>query len=299
MATQQFPEANLQNRESLSKLQAKTIDFVYRFQKDMRDFVNVLGLMNETPVTEGYTIKTKIADTKVDLKDGNVAEGDLIPLSKVEFKEGASFELSTKKWRAAATYEAIQKYGYENAVDRADNEILERIRADIRKEMFEFLKTSAKTQATVKSGSLQGAVATAWGYLEGLFESANETVVFAHPMDVAKYLGEASITMQTAFGVSYLNAFSNTKIIVSNFVEQGTILATVPKNITLFYIPANSEGGRAFGMVSDQSGYIGLTRKEDLRNATINSLFTSGIKLAPEVENGIVKVEIGEDTPTV
>lgn len=299
MATRNYPELNLQNQQSLSALQAKTIDFVYRFEKDIRDFVNVLGLMNETPVTEGYTVKTKVADAEVDLQDGDVEEGHLIPLSRVEFKGGTSFELKSKKWRAATTYEAIQRYGFENAVDRRDNEIMERIRTDIRNGMFSFLTESATTEASVKAGSLQGAVATAWGYLEGLFESANETIVFAHPMDIAKYLGDASISMQTTFGVSYLEAFSNTKIIASNFVEQGTIIATVPKNINLFYIPANSEGGRAFGMVSDQSGFIGLTRKENLEDASINSLFTSGIKLVPEIENGVVKVEIGDDTPTV
>lgn len=299
MATRNYPEPNLQDQQSLSTLQAKTIDFVYRFEKDIRDFVNVLGLMEETPVTEGYTVKTKVADPEVTLQDGNVEEGHLIPLSRVEFKEGSSFELKSKKWRAATTYEAIQRYGFENAVDRRDNEILERIRSDIRTGMFSFLNEIATTEASVKAGSLQGAVATAWGYLEGLFESANETLVFAHPMDIAKYLGDASISMQTTFGVSYLEAFSNTKIIASNFVEQGTITATVPKNIDLFYIPANSEGGRAFGMVSDQSGFIGLTRKENLEDASINSLFTSGIKLMPEIENGVVKVEIGSGTPTV
>lgn len=299
MKSMNYPEPNIQDSKTLSPLQAKSIDFAYQFGKDMRDFINVLGIMTEQPVTEGYTIKTKVADAEVDLQDGNVPEGEIIPLSKVTFKDATPVEIDSKFWRKNTTYQAIQRYGQENAIDRADGEIVDRIKSDIRKEMFAFMSGEATPVESVRKGSLQGAVAGAWGALEKLFESANETVVFANPMDIARYLGEAQVTTQVAFGVTYLDAFTGTCILASNQVPEGTILATVPRNLHLFYIPAASEGGNAFEMISDDTGFIGLTRSMRTENASIDTLFTSGIKIVPEIANGIVKVEIGQKAPTV
>ena len=291
-ATPTYPEENLQDRASLSLLEAKTIDFVYRFNKDMRDFLNILNLFNKRPVTEGYTITTKVADDSAVLADGNVAEGDIIPLSYATFGEGSSFRLDSKKWRKVTTYEAIQEYGFSEAVDRTDRAVINEIQKGIRQDLFDFIDTTAVAEESVASGSLQGAVATAWGYLEQLFEGSNNTIVFANPLDVATYLANSDISMQSAFGVTYLQAFTNTTIIVSNAVERGNILATVPENLTFFYIPANSEGGNAFSLRSDDEGWIGVGRQQTNMNLTIESVFVTGIKLAAEIENGLVKIPI-------
>lgn len=295
MATRDFPELNLQSTSTLAQLEAKTIDFIYRFQEDMRDFQNVLGLFNLQPVTEGYTIKTKIAEDTVELQDGEVEEGAIIPLSMVEFGEGGQVELTTNKWRKVTTYEAIQKYGFDNAVDRTDRAIINEIQSTIRNDIFGYVDTNAVATDTLVAGSLQGAVATAWGTLEALFEGANRTIVFANPMDIANYIANADVSTQTTFGISYLQAFSNTTILASNKVAQGEILATVPENLTLYYIPANSEGGNAFGLRSDETGMIGVGRQQVNANMTIESIFASGIRILPEFENGLVKVNIGTE----
>lgn len=292
-----FPEENIQDRETLSVLEAKTIDFVYRFNKDMRDFLNVLGLFNQRQVTEGYTINTKVAEDSAVLADGNVPEGEIIPLSYATFGEGASVKMTSKKWRKVTTYEAIQEYGFDEAVNRADRAVIGEIQAGVRNDLFDFVNNNAVLESSVAAGSLQGAVATAWGYLESLFEGANNTLAFVNPMDIAKYIATSDITLQTAFGVTYLQGFTNTTIIASNAVEQGTILATVPENLTLFYIPANSEGGQAFDLRTDESGWIGVGRDKENKTASIESIFITGIKLLPEIENGLVKVQIEEVTP--
>ena len=291
-AAPSYPESNLQTTSTMALLEAKTIDFIYRFEKDMRDFINVLGVFNQQPVTEGYTIKTKVALDTVTLQDGDVPEGDIIPLSKVEFGEGDSFEMSSKFWRKSTTYQAIQKYGFDQAVDRTDRGIISEIQKSIRNDVFSYIDENAAATESVASGSLQGAVATAWGTLEALFEGANRTIVFANPLDVAKYIAGSDVTTQSAFGISYLEAFTNTTILVSNAVERGEILATVPENLTLFYIPANSEGGQAFNLRSDESGFVGVGRQQVNMNATIESIFTSGIRILPEIANGMVKIPI-------
>lgn len=296
-AAQSYPEKNLQDRASLSLLEAKTIDFVYRFSKDTRDFLNILNLFNKRPVTEGYTITTKIAEDSAVLADGNVAEGDIIPLSYAKFGEGSSFKLKTKKWRKVTTYEAIQEFGFSGAVDRTDRAVTNEIQKGIRNDLFSFMDNQAVVEESVASGSLQGAVATAWGYLELLFEGSNNTIVFANSLDVATYLANSDVTMQSAFGINYLQAFTNTTIIVSNAVKRGNILATVPENLTFFYIPANSEGGEAFSLRSDDEGWIGIGRQQTNMNLTIESVFVTGIKLAAEIENGLVKIPIAGTTP--
>lgn len=291
-ATRSYPEQNLQSASTMELLEAKTIDFLYRFGKDMRDFLNVLSLFNQRAVTEGYTITTKVAQDTAELADGNVPEGAIIPLSFAKFGEGSSVRMQSKKWRKVTTYEAIQEYGFDEAVDRTDRAVINEIQKGIRNDLFDFVDTKAVLEESLAAGSLQGAVATAWGYLEQLFEGSNHTIVFANPIDIATYLANKDISMQTAFGITYLQAFTNTTIISSNAVEKGQILATVPENLTLFYIPANSEGGQAFNLRTDDSGYIGIGRQQTNMNVTIESIFITGVKLMAEIENGLVKVPI-------
>lgn len=288
---------NEQFTPTLSALDAKTIDFVYRFGNDMRDFLNVLGLFNTRAVVEGYTINTKVADDSAVLADGNVGEGDIIPLSYATFGEGTSVRMGSKKWRKVTSYEAIQEYGFDEAVDRTDRAVINEIQAGIRTDLFDFVDSKAVLQDTVATGSLQGAVATAWGYLEQLFEGSNSTIAFVNPMDIAKYIGTSDITMQTSFGITYLQGFTNTVIIASNKVTKGTILATVPENLTFYYIPANSEGGQAFDLRTDDSGWIGVGRDKTNQNLTVESIFVTGVKILPEIENGLVKVNIDAEVP--
>lgn len=288
---------NEQFTPTLSALDAKTIDFVYRFGNDMRDFLNVLGLFNTRAVVEGYTINTKVADDSAVLADGNVGEGDIIPLSYATFGEGTSVRMGSKKWRKVTSYEAIQEYGFDEAVDRTDRAVINEIQAGIRTDLFDFVDSKAVLQDTVATGSLQGAVATAWGYLEQLFEGSNSTIAFVNPMDIAKYIGTSDITMQTSFGITYLQGFTNTVIIASNKVTKGTILATVPENLTFYYIPANSEGGQAFDLRTDDSGWIGVGRDKTNQNLTVESIFVTGVKILPEIENGLVKVNIDSEVP--
>ena len=288
--------ANEQFTPTLSALDAKTIDFVYRFGNDMRDFLNVLGLFNKRAVVEGYTINTKVADDSAVLADGNVEEGQIIPLSYATFGEGTSVRMGSKKWRKVTSYEAIQEYGFDEAVDRTDRAVINEIQAGIRTDLFDFVDSKAVLQDTVATGSLQGAVATAWGYLEQLFEGSNSTIAFVNPMDIAKYIGTSDITMQTSFGITYLQGFTNTVIIASNKVTKGTILATVPENLTFYYIPANSEGGQAFDLRTDDSGWIGVGRDKTNQNLTVESIFVTGVKILPEIENGLVKVNIDAET---
>lgn len=289
--------ANEQFQNTFTPLEAKSIDFVYRFGESLRDLQNILGITNLQPVMEGYTVKTKIAPSAVTLADGNVAEGELIPLSKVEFKDGGSFELTTQKWRKRTSYEAIQRFGQDVAIDLTDNEILKEVQRNIHNDLLAFTNENAVVGDVASTNGLQGAVASAWGNLERLFEGqADRFIVFANPMDIATYLGNSNIQMQTVFGLTYLEGFLNTTIIASNNVTPGQIIATVPKNLNMYYIPANSEGGSAFGLHSDNTGLVGMKHSLVDDRVSYDTIFVTGVKLVPEIENGIVKIDITDGT---
>lgn len=292
--------ANEQFKDTFSPLEAKTVDFVYKFGESLRNLQNILGITNLQKVTEGYTVKTKVIPDVVELANGTVAEGEVIPLSKVTFKEGSSFELETKKWRKRTSYEAIQKYGQDIAIDRTDQSILKEVQKNIQKDLLAFTNENAVAGEIASTNGLQGAVASAWGNLEKLFEGqADRFIVFAHPLDIATYLGTANIQMQTEFGITYLEGFLNTVIIASTNVKQGEIIATVPDNLNLFYIPANSEGGSAFGLYSDPSGLVGMKHSLVDDRVSYDTIFVTGVKLVPEIENGVVKITINGEAEEV
>ena len=142
------------------------------------------------------------------------------------------------------------------------------------------------------SGSgLQAALANTWGVLAGLWEDdAVESVYFLNPMDVADYLGGAQVTMQTAFGMNYIENFLGLgTVIINSAVPQGKIYATAKENIVLYYVNVSSgEIAQAFGLTTDETGYIGIHEYADNDTARVMDLVMSGVTFFPERIDGIV-----------
>lgn len=294
-ASPSYPETDLQTVETLNGLVPKEIVFVSSFAEQLQGLAKILGISRLMPVQEGMKVKL-YGGLEAELKDGNVAEGDLIPLSKVTPKEAEEKEIKLKKWRKATSAESIQTYGFSEAIDRTDTALVREIQKAIRDELFTTFTTSAKS-ATIAGKGLQGAVAGAWGALNTLFEDdVLTTVVFANPMDVAEYIGTQPISMQTTFGVTYLNAFTNTVVISTSQIKKGTVYATVADNLVLAYVSANGAAGQAFQLTSDDTGFIGMKHFLHHETATHQTLFMSGILIFPERLDGIVSVDL-TDTP--
>ncbi len=288
-------ETNLQTTEVLKNFKAIEIDYVNRFEKNLKDFARVLGITRLIPVAEGVTLKMYKAP-KVTLADGTVAEGELIPLSKVEPQVAETKEIGLKKWRKATSAEAIQKYGQANAVNLTDGAMIKEIQSNIRKDLFGLVKTTGSTEATnLKVGTLQGALATAWGQLTVLFEDdAVGVVVFANPMDIAQQIADKELTLETRFGLNYYTDATGTVVFATTQIEAGTIYATAPENLQIAYINArNSEIQKSFQMTPDDTGFIMIGHEIKRDNATVETTAYSGILMFPERLDGIVKVAIG------
>lgn len=297
MATQNYPENNLQDTLSLENLEARSIDYVYRFGENFSKFIEALGITRQIPVQEGFTIKLYSAPT-VELADGNVAEGDLIPLSKVTPQVHTTKEINLKKYRKVTTFEAIQKYGANEAITITDDAMVKEVQKGIRTDLFNLIKDNGGTETNLNGGTLQGALATAWGALETLFEDDTVRVIaFVNPMDIAKEIANKDLTLENQFGLNYYTTVTGTVVFSSTQIPRGEVYATVADNLQVAYISSNSEGYRQFGMTTDQFGYIGMAHDRQLNNVTVETVLVSGILMFPERVDGVIKIEIGTATP--
>ena len=264
-----------------------SIDYVNRFSKGIQELQKALGITNLIPVPQGGTIKTyKFVK---DVKNGVVAEGDTIPASNIKRQLDQTIELPLKKYRRVTSAEAIQLRGRDRAINEADAQLIGTIQNGIRSDL---IASVATTTAAAKNGkTLQAAMANLWATLTAKFEgydgfdtdAANPFVFFVNPLDVADYLGTATVTTQNAAGITYLK----------DFLGLGTIFGTAAMNLNLAYVPANgSDLASTFGLTSDATGFVGITHNIDTKTATCDTLVMSGVKIFPEITDGVVKAEI-------
>lgn len=154
-----YPEPNTQMQDNFTNLEAKSIDYTYRFGENFSKFIEVLGITRQIPVQEGFTITMYSAPT-VELADGNVGEGELIPLSKVTPQPASTKEVSLNKFRKVTTAEAIQRYGRDEAINMTDDALIREVQKGIRDNLFEAIKTHGTEQDNLNAGTLQGALAS-------------------------------------------------------------------------------------------------------------------------------------------
>jgi hypothetical protein len=277
-------ETNLITQEDLARV--RMIDFNLMFNGSLTKMTEALGITRKITVQDGAVLKQlKVTGT---LESGVVAEGELIPLSKYETEEITVGEVKLNKWRKSTSAEAILKGGYDQAVGATTDQMLKDIQKTIRTSLFTFMGTGT---GTAEGTGLQASLANAWGKLAVLFEDdAVDTVYFVNPLDVADYLGSATITMQTAFGMSYIENFLGLgTVMLNSSVPQGKFYATAKDNIIMYYVNVNtSELGRVFSLTTDETGYIGINEYPDKDTATVDDLVMSGVTFFPERIDGIV-----------
>ena len=264
----------------------RMIDFNYQFTGSLRKFMEAMGITRKVAVQEGSVLKAlKVTGT---LENGVVAEGELIPLSKYQTEEVAVGEAVLHKWRKGTTAEAILKGGYEQAVGETTDKMVKDVQKKIRGDLFAFMATGTGEAAGT---GLQAALANAWGNLQVLWEDdAVETVYFLNPLDVADYLGTAQVTMQNAFGMSYIENFLGLgTVFLTSAVAKGTFYATAKENVVAYYINvASGDIASAFQLTTDETGYIGIREYADEDHARVMDLVMSGVTFFPERLDGVV-----------
>lgn len=282
-------ETNTIMKEDVARVRA--VDFNYQFTGNLNKFMELLGITRKIAVQEGTTLKAlKVTGT---LESGVVAEGELIPLSHYETQEVPMGEAKLNKWRKGTTAEAILKGGYEQAVGATTDKAVKDIQKGIRTSFVAYL---ANGTGKANGASLQEALADGWGQLQVLWEDdAVETVYLLNPLDVADYLGSAQVTMQTVFGLNYIENFLGLgTVILSSNVPKGKYYATAKENIIAYYVNvASGDIASAFKLTVDETGYIGIREYLDEDHARVMDLIMSGIDFFPERIDGIVVGTIG------
>ena len=265
-------ETNLIKKNDLAR--EREMEFVDQFGYSIKKLVEALGVTRKIPKQAGTVLKAYKASGT--LQSGDVGEGETIPLSHYKVEPVNYAEITLKKWRKATSAEAITDRGYDQAVEMTTTEMLRDVQRSIRKSFFDFLATGS---GAVSGKDFQSVLAQAWGNLQVLFEDDEiGAVYFLNPLDVADYLASANITLQTAFGMTY----------VENFLGLGTVI---------YYIPViGADLNEAFAFTSDATGYIGIHEQPDYTNMTASDTVVNGMVLFAERLDGVVVGSIDNGT---
>ena len=277
-------EANLIKKADLAK--AREIEFTYNFSENVRKLMEALGVTRKIAKQAGTVLKAyKAVGT---LENGEIGEGETIPLSKYATEPVTFGEITLKKWRKATSAEAIVERGYDQAVEMTTDRMLRDVQKAIRADLFTYL---GKGTGTASGANFQAVLAQAWGQLQVKYEDdAIQAVYFVNPLDIADYLAEASIATQTAFGMTYVEDFLGLGTVIMNAsVPKGKVYATAKENIVLYYIPVNgADLGEAFDFTSDETGYIGIHETPDYTNMTASDTVVNGMVFFAERIDGVV-----------
>lgn len=282
---------------------ARVIDFVTRFARNWEHLREILGIMRPIRKEPGAILKSKTAS--VTLQSGNVGEGEEIPYSKATVIETPYEEMTVEKYAKAVSIEAIKTYGYDVAVGMTDDAFLYELQDNVTRRFYAYLNTGKLASSET---TWQRALAMAKGLVINKFKQIHRTVTnvvgFANVLDLYDYLGDANITVQTAFGFQYVQnfmGFSTVFLLSDEEIPRGRVIATPVENIVLYYVdPSTSDFARA-GLVYTTDGetnLIGFHVEGNYHTAVSESFAIMGMTLFAEYLDGIAVIDV-DTTPTL
>lgn len=256
------------------------------------------GIADYTPVADPGGADNPAQSGWYELLDSSgtgYVEGDEVSLSKYALEKHPIGEFQVIPYRRLTTAQAIMKGGFENAVLRQDRRMVQDIRGGILERFFTTLGDSATfvSDASYADQPLQAALeytdATLLGAMEDNKDSTDRIVHFVNRFDIAEYLANATITTQTAFGMTYLESFLGvTDIFVTNRVGKGTIIATPAENIHLYGLDYGELATAGLSYTVSDSGLIGVHHEAAYDRASCETHAMVGCSLVPEISTYIV-----------
>lgn len=273
----------------------REVDFVTSFGRDITALTEIMGISRPIRKANGTVLTAKRATGE--LQSGIVAEGDIIPLSQFEVDPVSFDPIQLQKYRKAVTIESIEKFGLETAIGMTDEEFKIQLQDEVLAPLYNFLLGG---QLTSEESSFQMAVAMSIGRVKDAFKKmhrqATGVAVFANTLDVYEYLGGAQITVQTVFGMDYVENFLGADILFfSSEIPQGRVIATPVNNINIYYVdPGDSEFAQAgLSYTTDaQVPYIGFHTEGNYQRAQSESFALMGLTIFAEYLNAIAVITI-------
>ena len=131
--------------------------------------------------------------------------------------------------------------------------------------------------------------------------SATEVVGFCNILDFYDYLGGASITVQTAFGLTYVKDFlgyGTLFLLPAKYIARTKVIALPVENIDLYYIdPADSDFAK-LGLqytTDGETNLIGFHAQGNYSTAVGESYALMGMTLWAEYIDGIAVVTVNSN----
>lgn len=284
---------------------AREVDFVTRFTDNWEALRRILGIMRPIRKAPGTQLTSYTA--KVDLESGEVGPGHVIPYSKATITKATMENLTIKKYAKAVPIEDVDKYGAEIAIEKSDDAFLVELQNLVLGDFYKFLNTGSLTG---NAKTWQAALAKAQGEVLNKFAKMRKSVTgivgFANILDAYDYLGAADITVQTQFGLTYVENFLgySTLFLLPDELGDGItgvarnkVLATPVENIDLYYAdPADSEFAR-LGLnytTQGETNLIGFHAQGNYSTAVGETYAIMGMKLWAEYLDGIANITVGE-----
>lgn len=280
---------------------AREQDFVSVFNLNWDALRQILGIMRPIRKAPGTSLVTYSAS--VALESGAVEPGEVIPYSKATVVKTGAKDLTILKYAKAVPIEDVAKYGAEIAIEKSDEAFRNQLQNNVLTDFYAFLNTGTLTGAET---TWQMALAMAKGKVLDKFNKMRRTVTnvigFANVLDAYEYIGAAEISVQTAFGVSYVENFMgySTLFLLSDpDIARGTVVACPVENIDLYYIdPGDSEFAR-LGLnytTAGETNLIGFHAEGNYSTAVGESYALMGMTLWAEYLDGIAVINVGTES---
>lgn len=276
----------------------REVDFVTRFGMNWQALLEIIGLTNPIKKTPGTKLTAKTVT--IELQNGEVAEGDEIPYSLATINEKEVATLKLKKYSKGVTLEDIEKYGYEDAVQRTDNAFLNKLQGEVMGGFYDVLSSGSLTG---NKTTFQQALANAKGLVTNEFKKLHldysGVVGFVNTMDFYNYLGDANVTVQNTFGMEYIKNFMGYETIFllsDNELEEGKVIATPVENLGLYYVDAADSDFAKAGLeytVDGETNLIGFHTEGKYSHAVSECYAILGATMFAEYVNGIAVVSFG------
>lgn len=283
---------------------AREVDFVTRFADNWEALQTILGIMRPIRKAPGTKLVSYKASVDGTLQGGTtVAEGDEIPFTKMKVDPVSYADIEVAKYAKSVTLESVAKYGADVAVEKTDDAFLVALQNKVLADFYAFLLTGT---LSISETTWQRALAMAKGRVldkfAGMDKDVTEVVGFANILDAYSYLGDKDITIQTVFGISYVENFLGYRtlfLLPEKYIAQGKVVALPVENIDLYYVdPSDSDFAR-LGLeytVKGETNLIGVHVEGDYSRATGDMFAIMGMKLWAEYLDGIAVATFGEET---
>lgn len=292
-------KANITTQADID-VSVRELDFVTRFGRNWDALREIMGIMRPIKKTPGT--KLVAYTTTGTLQSGAVGEGEDIPYSKFEVQESAYGDITVEKYAKAVSIEAVNKYGAANAVERTDEEFLNQLQGKVLTSFYTFLNGG---QLVDTAETFQMALAKAKGLVLNKFASIDRDVTdvvgFCNILDAYDYLGAASVTVQTQFGLTYIKDFmgySTLFLLPAKYIARNKVIALPVENIDLYYIDPGDSDFAKLGLVytvQGETNLIGFHVNGNYNTAVGESFALMGMTLWAEYIDGIAVITVNSN----